>query len=138
MITIVDYHVRTSSKDGKEFISLELQGDFELVQSQETGRYYATAKRCSISSTFTEEATKQLIGAKYPGSRDRVKEDSSSLYLGMSSMGGSTLFSLIKTFGSLTVQWKLTSPVFGVHSLEWQFPEFLDQEKMVERMLNVK
>jgi hypothetical protein len=75
MITIVDYHVRTSSKDGKEFISLELQGDFELVQSQETGRYYATAKRCSISSTFTEEAAKQLIGTKYPGSIIRVQRE---------------------------------------------------------------
>jgi hypothetical protein len=75
MVTIVDYHVRTSSKDGKEFISLELQGDFELVQSQETGRYYATAKRCSISSTFTEEVAKQLIGVKYPGSIIKVQRE---------------------------------------------------------------
>ena len=76
MVTIVDYHVRTSSKDGKEFIALELQGDFELVQSEQTGRYYATSKRCSISSTFNEDIAKQLIGCKYPGSIIRVQRDS--------------------------------------------------------------
>ncbi|HUQ66726.1 MAG TPA: hypothetical protein VM101_11255 [Flavitalea sp.] len=75
MVTIVDYHVRTSSKDGKEFIALELQGDFELIKSEQTGRYYATAKRCSISSTFTEEVAKQLIGTKYPGSIIRVERE---------------------------------------------------------------
>lgn len=58
MVTIVDYHVRTSTKDGKEFIALELQGDFELVQSEQTGRFYATAKRCSVSSTFNEDTAK--------------------------------------------------------------------------------
>lgn len=75
MVTIVDYHVRVSSKDGKEFIALELQGDFELVQSEQTGRFYATAKHCSISSTFTEDIAKQLIGSKYPGSIIRVQKD---------------------------------------------------------------
>ncbi len=75
MVTIVDYHVRTSSKDGKDFIALELQGDFEMVQSQESGRFYATAKRCSISSTFTEDVAKQLIGTQYPGSIARVQRD---------------------------------------------------------------
>jgi hypothetical protein len=75
MVTIVDYHVRTSSKDGKEFISLELQGDFELVQSEQTGRFYATAKRCSISSTFDVETAKQLIGTKYSGSIIRVQRE---------------------------------------------------------------
>jgi hypothetical protein len=75
MVTIVDYHVRTSSKDGREFIALELQGDFELVKSEQTGRYYATAKRCSISSTFNEDTAKQLIGTKYPGTIIRVQRE---------------------------------------------------------------
>ena len=75
MVTIVDYHVRTSSKDGKEFISLELQGDFELVKSEQTGRYYATAKRCSISSTFDEDTAKHLIDTNYPRSIIRVQRE---------------------------------------------------------------
>jgi hypothetical protein len=75
MVTIVDYHVRTSTKDGKQFIALELQGDFEFVQSQKTGRFYGTAKRCSISSTVTEEAAKKLIGSKYPGFIVKVQRD---------------------------------------------------------------
>jgi hypothetical protein len=66
MVTVKDYHLRVS-KDGKEFISLELQGDLEMVQSMETGRFYATAKRCSVSSTFDEETAKKLIGVKMPG-----------------------------------------------------------------------
>jgi hypothetical protein len=75
MVTIVDYHVRTSTKDGKQFIALELQGDFEFVQSQKTGRFYGTAKRCSISSTVTEEVAKKLIGSQYPGFIVKVQRD---------------------------------------------------------------
>jgi hypothetical protein len=66
MVTIKDYHLRTS-KEGKVFISLELQGDVEMVQSMETGRFYATAKRCSVSSTFDEETAKKVLGTRMPG-----------------------------------------------------------------------
>jgi hypothetical protein len=53
MITIVDYKQRTN-QDGEPFIALVLEGDMELVKS-ESGRYYATARRTSIPSSFTEE-----------------------------------------------------------------------------------
>jgi hypothetical protein len=43
---------------------------------------------------------------------------------------------LTQTFGNLTVQWKLESPIFGSHNMEWDFPEYLDQEKMIERIEN--
>lgn len=62
--------------EGKLFVTLELQGDVELIQSTQTGRFYATARRCSISSTFTEEEAKTLIGKQFPGKivRENVEE----------------------------------------------------------------
>ena len=44
MVTIVDYSKRPNS-EGKEFIALVLQGGLELVKSQKSERYYATAKK---------------------------------------------------------------------------------------------
>lgn len=51
-------------------------------------------------------------------------------------MGGTTLFILTQTFGNVTVQWKVDSPVFGKHKMEWDFPEYGDQEKMMEIIAN--
>jgi hypothetical protein len=65
MVTIIDYSKRVNS-DGKEFNVLILQGGLELVKSQQTGRYYATAKKASLSSTFDEEQCKTLIEQKFP------------------------------------------------------------------------
>lgn len=72
MVKIVDYKCRTSG-EGETFISLELQGDLVMVQSQETGKYYATCKRCSITSTFTEEQVQALIGRELPGRIERIE-----------------------------------------------------------------
>jgi hypothetical protein len=71
MITIIGYAFR-ESKEGKQFIALQLQGDMELVQSQETGRFYATARKCSIPCTFDEPTVKALVGTKMPGSIEQV------------------------------------------------------------------
>jgi hypothetical protein len=49
MVTVKSF-VQRIGKDDKPFISLELTGDIELVQSQNTGRFYATVRRCFISS----------------------------------------------------------------------------------------
>jgi hypothetical protein len=54
-------------KEGKSFVSLELTGDIELVQSQNTGRFYATSKRCFISSTFDLDTAQSFIGKTMPG-----------------------------------------------------------------------
>jgi hypothetical protein len=72
MVTIVDYRI-SKNADGEEFISLILQGDLTIVQSAETGNFYATAKQCSITSTFNEESAKKLIGREIPG--DIIRED---------------------------------------------------------------
>lgn len=74
MVKIIGYHFRKNS-EGKEFITLDLQGDIVMVQSLETGRFYATAKKCSITSTFNEQTAKELIGQQVPGRIERVKCD---------------------------------------------------------------
>lgn len=71
MITIVDYALRENA-EGEEFCALIVEGGLEMVRSSITGRHYATAKRASVNSTFTEERCKQLIGTKVPGSIQRV------------------------------------------------------------------
>ena len=72
MVKIKKYHVRTNS-EGNSFITLELEGGLEMVQSQETGKFYATVRHCSISTTFDEETAKSLIGSTMPGKVARVK-----------------------------------------------------------------
>lgn len=70
-------------------------------------------------------------------SRSRIfNESSTSITVGLANMGGTTLFILTQTFGNVTVQWKIDSPVFGKHKMEWDFPEYADQVKMVERITN--
>ena len=70
MVTVVDYAIR-QRKDGSEFFVLILQGGLSLVQSRNTGNYYATVKRCSIPSTFDEETAKAMVGEQVPGSIQR-------------------------------------------------------------------
>src|ERR1017187_9833556 len=72
---IVGYHHAKRASDGKEFIALDLQGDVEMVQSMETGNFYATVRKASIPSTFNEETAKGLIGTKLPGKIVRVESE---------------------------------------------------------------
>lgn len=74
MVQIVDYKKRTNS-EGEEFFVLILQGGLEMVKSQNTGNYYATAKTASVTSTFNEETCKGLIGQEIPGSVQRIPCD---------------------------------------------------------------
>ena len=46
-----------------------------MVQSSNTGRFYATAKRCSVTCTFSEEIAKTLIGKQMKGRIERVQSD---------------------------------------------------------------
>jgi len=67
MVTIIGFSLRTTAV-GKEFYSLTLQGGIELVKSKATERFYATIKKCSITSTFDEATCRASIGEKFPGS----------------------------------------------------------------------
>lgn len=46
-----------------------------MVLSEESGRYYSTAKQASITSTFDENTCKGLVGTKLPGRITRVQCD---------------------------------------------------------------
>ena len=74
MVTISGYNERIN-KEGKPFYALTVQGGLEMVLSEETGRYYATAKQASVTSTFDEKTCQGLVGTKLPGKISRVKCD---------------------------------------------------------------
>jgi hypothetical protein len=74
MVTIVDF-VKRQNREGKEFNALILQGGIELVKSKETGSYYATSKRASISSTFDDATCRNLIGQQIPGSVQKAETE---------------------------------------------------------------
>lgn len=74
MVQVVGYAIR-KNKQGEHFIALDLIGSLELVQSQNTGRFYATVRKCSIPSTFDEEVAKMMIGSKIEGDIVRVPCD---------------------------------------------------------------
>lgn len=75
MVTVTNYFKRTT-KEGKEFITLELSGGLTLIQSSNTGNFYATQHKCSISSTLDENTAKQLIGSQIQG--EIVKQETSN------------------------------------------------------------
>lgn len=70
MVRIIDYKTRTS-EDGKQFFTLEIQGGIEMVLSQTTGNFYATARKSSITTTFNEQTCKALIGTEMPGNIEK-------------------------------------------------------------------
>ncbi|MBL7692598.1 MAG: hypothetical protein JNM41_13490 [Flavipsychrobacter sp.] len=73
MVTVIGYNIRTQKdNEQKTYISLELEGDIEMVQSQATGRFYATVRRCAISSTFDQLTAERMVGKQMPGSIERV------------------------------------------------------------------
>ncbi len=74
-MVIVKSAVLRTGKDEKTFVALELMGDIELVQSQNTGRFYATARRCFISCTFDEQTAQKFIGRKLSGRIFRKETD---------------------------------------------------------------
>lgn len=73
-VHIVDYKERQNA-NGEAFFALIVEGDIEMVQSQETGRFYATARRASMASTFNEDTCQRLIGKSLPGSIQKVDCD---------------------------------------------------------------
>ena len=60
------------------------------------------------------------------------QESTTSVTLGKSSLGGRTSFLVAQTFGNVTIQWKTESPFYGSHKLEWDFPEYGDQQLIAE------
>ena len=71
MVTIIGYDKR-QSKEGREFFTLTIQGDAEIVQSQ-NGNLYMTARKTSIPSTFDEEGCAVLLGRELPGKIEKME-----------------------------------------------------------------
>ena len=74
MVTISGYNERVN-KEGKPFYSLTVQGGLEMVLSEESGRYYATMKQASVTSTLDEKTCQGLVGTKLPGKVSKVACD---------------------------------------------------------------
>lgn len=72
MVRIINYKKR-ETEDGRMFYVLVLQGGLEMVKSQETNKYYATAKRATIPSTFDEDTCRSLIGQEMSGKIKKVE-----------------------------------------------------------------
>ena len=70
MVIVKDYHLREGETEN--YVTLELEGDIEMVQSQNTGRFYATARKCCIFSTFDEDTAIRMVGTKIAGQIIRV------------------------------------------------------------------
>jgi len=66
MVTVIETAVRENG-EGETYVALKLQAELEMIQSNKTGRFYATARTCWISSTFTEEVAETIVGSKMPG-----------------------------------------------------------------------
>ena len=73
MVLVKNYNLRHKEGEDKPFITLTLEGDMEMVQSQSTGRHYATTRTCSISSTFDEATAARMVGKQITGSIERVQ-----------------------------------------------------------------
>ncbi len=65
-----------------------------------------------------------------------IQETNTLISIGLSGMSGSTVFFITQAYGSVHIQWKVNSHVFGKHQLEWYFDEFLEQTKMMEKITN--
>ena len=74
MVTIKSFSKR-QTKDNREFLTLELVGGIEFVQSQNTGRFYACVRKCSIPATFDESVAATVVGTQIPGQIVRIESD---------------------------------------------------------------
>lgn len=72
MVKIIDFKMM-ESEEGKPFFMLILQGGVEMIKSKATGRFYATARTTSVTSTFDENTCMQLIGEQMPGNIKKVE-----------------------------------------------------------------
>lgn len=72
MVQVTNFH-EVETKEGKTFISLELTGGLELIQSQKTGKFYATVRKCRVPSTFDANIAKMMVGTQMDGDIVRVE-----------------------------------------------------------------
>lgn len=74
MVRIIGFKKR-ETEEGKDFFVLELQGGITMVKSKETNKFYVTANKATISSTFDEQTCKALIGTELEGRVEKVASE---------------------------------------------------------------
>lgn len=74
MVTVVNIKKRQNA-NGEDFLTLELQGQVEMIKAVNTGKYYAHARKATITTTLNEATCKALIGTKFPGLIKKVDCD---------------------------------------------------------------
>lgn len=74
MVTVIDFKERLK-KDGEKFYVLGVQSGIEMVKSQVSDKFYATAKKAFVPSTFNKVTCQTLIGEKLPGSIEKVNTE---------------------------------------------------------------
>ncbi|WP_407485158.1 hypothetical protein [Elizabethkingia miricola] len=75
MVRIIGYTTRQKD-DGNLFNVLQVQGGIEMIKSKETGQFYATAKRASVTCTFDEETCKSIVGTEMSGRIVKIETES--------------------------------------------------------------
>lgn len=75
MVIVSDYIEKVSTTTSESFVLLELSGGIELVQSQNTGKFYATSRKCRIPSTFSVDVAKLMVGQQIEGDVVRVETE---------------------------------------------------------------
>lgn len=71
MVTITNFK-QVETKEGKVFIAIELMGDAKLVQSETTGKFYLSAHRTKVPTSFSPKICQTLLGQKLPGTIEKV------------------------------------------------------------------
>ncbi len=71
MVTITGYEPR--EKDGKTFFAITLQGEARMALSKETGNFYLTADKVSVTTALSEVMCQMLVGKQLPGSLQKVE-----------------------------------------------------------------
>lgn len=71
MVTIIDYKTRRKD-NGESFNVLILQGGAEVHRSQTNGKNILSLRKASIITLLDNEACKNLIGSKLPGTIEKV------------------------------------------------------------------
>jgi len=75
MVKVIDVVLRENKEKGKQFACLIVQGDIVPLQSMTTGKFYLSAKKASVATTFDEDTARGLIGTQIPGKIERVQTD---------------------------------------------------------------
>lgn len=74
-MAMVSNYFEVENSEGKKFITLELTGTLEIVQSQTTGKMYATVRKCRIPSTFDKAFAESILGTELAGEIVRIETE---------------------------------------------------------------